>query len=204
MTRLELITPYVHEGRRRGDGARHVGGGHAILARAGLRAAGSRGSGAAHGRAFGDGAGAHPRRLQGEVRRQSGLRQGAPSSRTRKQSCFPARTLTTAGRRSASVCPPLPRPTRSSPSRRPRLRTGATSAIPSPSPRPKWAPKAQIVGQIWTDDKQTDLWMVPDRLQLQLRSATTRTSCSALRRPIPGPRFSTTNSRASAASTSIR
>src|SRR5580704_16168835 len=28
-------------------------------------------------------------------------------------------------------------------------------------PSPKWAPKAQIVGQIWTDDKHTDLWMVP-------------------------------------------
>src|SRR6267154_4274442 len=28
-------------------------------------------------------------------------------------------------------------------------------------PSPKWSPKAQIVGQIWTDDKHTDLWMVP-------------------------------------------
>ena len=29
-------------------------------------------------------------------------------------------------------------------------------------PSAKWlGPKAQIVGQIWTDDKQTDLWMVP-------------------------------------------
>jgi putative spermidine/putrescine transport system substrate-binding protein len=26
---------------------------------------------------------------------------------------------------------------------------------------PKWAKKAQIAGQIWKDDKQTELWMVP-------------------------------------------
>ena len=26
---------------------------------------------------------------------------------------------------------------------------------------PKWAPKAQITGQIWTDDSHTKLWMVP-------------------------------------------
>ena len=28
-------------------------------------------------------------------------------------------------------------------------------------PSPKWAKKAQIAGQIWKDDKQTELWMVP-------------------------------------------
>jgi putative spermidine/putrescine transport system substrate-binding protein len=26
---------------------------------------------------------------------------------------------------------------------------------------PKWAKKAQIAGQIWKDDKQTELWMIP-------------------------------------------
>ena len=39
-------------------------------------AAGLADRGAAHRRTFGDGAGAHPRRLQGEVWRQGGLRQG--------------------------------------------------------------------------------------------------------------------------------
>ncbi len=28
-------------------------------------------------------------------------------------------------------------------------------------PNPKWAPKAQITGQIWADDAHTSLWMVP-------------------------------------------
>ena len=29
------------------------------------------------------------------------------------------------------------------------------------TPNPKWDPKAQITGQIWTDDSRTALWMVP-------------------------------------------
>ena len=61
-------------------------------------------------------------------------------------------------------------------------------------PSPKWAQKAQIVGQIWTDDKQTDLWMVPTVYNYDW-SATARTS-SRQRRPTPGPQFSTTSSRA--------
>src|SRR5260370_15254475 len=28
-------------------------------------------------------------------------------------------------------------------------------------PNPKWKTKEQIVGQIWKDEKQTELWMVP-------------------------------------------
>ncbi|MGO8183156.1 ABC transporter substrate-binding protein, partial [Rhizobium leguminosarum] len=37
-------------------------------------------------------------------------------------------------------------------------------------PDPKFDPKAQIVGQIWTDETQTALWMVPSVFFFEIRN----------------------------------